>query len=153
MAAFPILERGRVADLSALIRHLATCPQEQRYTGVLNREVPNLSTPSEGIVTDHPDLFRVGGAGDEQAISLLFRFLLPERPPLNQNQNSELIASVNRSHEQALAQQEQLSNHHKHDFEHKRYNFEWWKWITSFLTGGVVGGLLLEAIRSFVARK
>jgi len=125
----------------------------ERLPDVLNRELPNLSMPTEVIANDHPDFFRIGGAGNEKAISLLFRFMLHGRPALNEEQIEELISSVNRSHEQALAQQRQLTNQQEHALAQKRHNLEWWKWITSFLTGGVVGGLLLEAIRYFVARR
>ncbi len=137
MAVFPILKPGRVADLTALIRHLATCDQEQREANVLDMAIPNLSVTTRDIVSQHPDLFRVSGKSD--SVSLWHRFLVPGRPKLNDEQTAAIIeTSVNQSHRQAL--------------EQSRHNLEWWKWVTSFLSGGVVGAIVLELVRHFLSR-
>jgi hypothetical protein len=138
MARFPILNRGRCADLRALIRHLATCREEQRYSKTLDSNIPNLASPSAQIAAEHPDLFRVGGEKGDVAVSLLVRFILPGRPTLNEEQITALTTAVDRCHTQAL--------------EQDRHRLEWWRWVTSFLSGGVVGAIILELVRYFLAR-
>jgi hypothetical protein len=121
-----------------LIRHLATCREEQRYSRTLNNNVPNLASPSAEIAAEHPDLFRVSGEEGDVAVSLLFRFMLPGRPPLNEDQITALTDAVDRCHAQAL--------------EQDRHRLEWWKWVTSFLTGGIVGAVVLELVRHFLSQ-
>jgi len=137
MARFPILKRGRCADLKALIRHLAMCREEQRYSKILDNAI-NLASPSRQIAAEHPDLFRVGGEKEDVAVSLLFRFMLSGRPALAEGQIAALTEAVDGCHAQAL--------------EQDRHNLEWWKWVSSFLTGGVVAAIIIELVRYFLWR-
>ncbi len=136
MSKFPILKPRRVADLTAMVRYLATCQEEQRKAEILDEKL-HLSMNAKEIVADHPELFRVGGE-KTISVSLLFRFLIPGRPILNEEQTNAILEETERRYHQAI--------------EHSRHDLAWWQWITSFVAGGVAGSIILETVRYFLLR-
>ena len=96
--SLPYTKPGRLSDVMALIQVLALDADAHRSESGLATELqgpPQSATSWTGIASDHPEFFRVRGAGIHQ-VSLIGRHVLPRdamgvRRPLAPEELAKLL--------------------------------------------------------------